>query len=162
MGVRLPTSRFSTAMGFHVPLLFVVLAHFQVLLATQMSPMVWLRGRLLEPQRVMNLLLLCLLGLSYTVWIWHVARQRIGTWSGAGFTLAAFGLYARAWAETLTGLPARWPPVGRGWDEALTWIARSRDLGLIGYCMGLTFVLVACLSDARVAKATPWWARFME
>ena len=113
----------------------------------------------------LNWSLFVALWLVYVAWIWLVCRNRVGTWTGAGFSIAAIGLAARFLAERFFHVSHYLifgRPHGRPDPPEFAGIGLALDFGLLAYCVGLTLVVSACITDMRLARTTPRWARFME
>ncbi len=131
---------------------------FHILLGSYSLLMLRHYGSWMRANQVANTVLLGVVALAYTVWIFAVARRWVTMATGSGFVIAAHGLILRLVVELPQSLIqitlAETPPP----EPYHTTLVLGRAFGLVAYVMGLGFVAAAVVAERRLQPHTPWWA----
>jgi hypothetical protein len=149
----------TTSLGFAPALVMLVLAGYVLDLFWWTGLMFW---RLPGPIGLTNLLgnawLVGTVVVCYVAWVLALARQWVTGATGAGFAVAASGLFLRIVVElpssiAQVSLAEMQPP-----QPYATVLPLGRDLGLIAVVFGLACVLAACVAERRLRRSGPPWA----
>ena len=155
-----------TTLGLGPPLLLVVMPAFALVV---LQTFVLLNLRIGDPPPanwrhvVLNFYLVGALGAAYLAWCVMHFRGWVSIATGAGFLVAGYALLQRIFCEFLASfftvplhLVDEVPySVEAG---AAAWMGLARGSGLVGFVLGLAFVVAACLAERRLRREAPAWA----